>query len=161
MIKIEISEKKHLQSSDLSANQKKCLYAVMQKNGATEMFSYTRFFRDGFKEWELRGIDNIKKDFLKENEVQIMTATDESGDKGYAGVLAFIEQNDKAFYDILGMSRLKLKFIKHMESLGMCTSVVIKRFSELREQDFKAFERKGINAIVKDIEREINENNIV
>ena len=54
-----------LSSSDLSADEKKALYAKMATMGATDSFTYNRFFKEGFSEWELDGIIAIKADYLK------------------------------------------------------------------------------------------------
>ena len=51
----------HLESVDLTPNQKVHLWAVMARYGAKQGFSYKRFFDKGFRQWELQGIDNIKR----------------------------------------------------------------------------------------------------
>ena len=53
-----------LAPSDLTADEKKSLYAEMQDCGASEMFAYTRFFRDGFAQWEIDGILALKVAYI-------------------------------------------------------------------------------------------------
>lgn len=53
-----------LAPTDLTAEEKKRLYALFTDKGASDAFAYTRFFRDGFAEWELRGIWQCKIDYL-------------------------------------------------------------------------------------------------
>ena len=53
-----------LAPADLTADEKKRLYALFTAMGASDAFAYTRFFRDGFAEWELQGIWQCKIDYL-------------------------------------------------------------------------------------------------
>lgn len=53
-----------LRSSDLSAEEKKRLYALMREHGATDGFTYNRFFKEGFSQWEIDGIFDLKDAFL-------------------------------------------------------------------------------------------------
>ena len=50
--------------SDMSADEKKELYQVMQKFGSSENFAYKRFFQDGFVQWEIDGISALKIAFI-------------------------------------------------------------------------------------------------
>lgn len=54
-----------LAATDISPDDKKQLYKVMQKKGATDSFSYTRYFRDGFDSWEIDGVVALKTAFLE------------------------------------------------------------------------------------------------
>ena len=53
-----------LKSDELTPNQKKLLIRILVENGASQSFVYVRFFEKGFSEWELRGVDNIKRTFI-------------------------------------------------------------------------------------------------
>ena len=66
----------HLESVDLTPNQKVRLWAVMARYGAKQGFSYKRFFDKGFRQWELQGVDNIKRTFLSTSYPQQLTDTE-------------------------------------------------------------------------------------
>ena len=53
-----------LHTDDLTAEDKKALYAVLEKKGFTRATFYLRFFQKGFSEWEIEGIDECKHQFL-------------------------------------------------------------------------------------------------
>ena len=72
MIIEKITEPKtHLECNDLTPSQKKVLFAVMAKYGALQYFAYDRFFKEGFHEWELKGINQIKRDFIDAHRAEI------------------------------------------------------------------------------------------
>lgn len=50
--------------SDLTPEEKKLLYAEMQRLGSSDNFAYKRFFQDGFSQWEVDGIIALKAAFL-------------------------------------------------------------------------------------------------
>ena len=50
--------------SDLTPDEKKLLYAEMQRLGSSDNFAYKRFFQDGFALWEIDGILALKAAFL-------------------------------------------------------------------------------------------------
>lgn len=54
-----------LSPTDLSADEKKLLYALMASLGATNGFTYNRFFKEGFSQWEIDGIIALKTAFIK------------------------------------------------------------------------------------------------
>lgn len=130
----------HLACDDLTPNQKKHLWTVMMRHGASQGFAYDRFFKEGFREWELLGIDNVKRDFLKKHEDKLGEA-----------------DADVGFYDCIGKARLKLAFVDYMGSLGMGSNTVLVRFGKNQEEDFKNYERIGIRAVIKEFEREARE----
>ena len=131
----------HLKCDDLTASQKQRLFDFMGNYGANRSFSYNRFFRDGFSEWELRGIDAAKRDFAILHSSRLVELLGkekiENGDFGYDG--AFF----RAVCQIRGM---KTAFERYMGSLGMCASSVNKKFAN---DNFKPFEVIGIWNIVK------------
>ena len=53
-----------LHIDDLTAEDKKALYAVLEKKGFTRATFYLRFFQKGFSEWEIEGTNEYKRQFL-------------------------------------------------------------------------------------------------
>ena len=77
MIVEKITEPKtHLECNDLTPSQKKVLFAVMAKYGALQYFAYDRFFKEGFHEWELKGINQIKRDFIDAHRAELSALVD-------------------------------------------------------------------------------------
>lgn len=60
MILQNLIREKRLQSSDVSVIDKEKLYSLMEKYGASRGFTYDRFFKEGFRLWELVGVDFVK-----------------------------------------------------------------------------------------------------
>ena len=122
-------------SSDLSIDEKKTLYGLMQMYGASTALAYDRFFKEGFDEWELEGIDTIVQTFCKDNGIPY--------------------QIDKPLFDMIDV-RLGLKepLYHQMEAMGMCRNTVRKRFSQ---NDWKQWERMGIKKILYEYERLFHE----
>ena len=54
----------HLEAKDLTADEKRALYALMGKYGLPESTTYNRFFDKGFDSWEMMGVDQCKADFV-------------------------------------------------------------------------------------------------
>ena len=156
-MKIDIFNKfsvphKHLKSNDLSPEEKKMIYALMMKHGASYSFGYDRFFKEGFDKWEMIGIDAIKKDFLKLHCAEIANAVpDYSSDDNrvYAAVMELESDRKGGFWRILGQVRaLKSSFNDYMASLGMMSRITIyKRFTN---DDWKEWEVIGINKILEE-----------
>lgn len=103
------------------SESRKKLFRMMGEHGMKQSTCYLRFFRDGFKPWEIKGIEEVIKEF----------------DSSFSGDLS-------SFYQELPK---KGDFIRIMEDLGMSRGTVIKRF---RMFNFKEYELKGINYILKD-----------
>ena len=95
-------------SDDLTADEKKRVYDVMQAAGMTDGTTYNRFFRDGFKEWELTGIRQIVYDYA------------------FANGVAVDEDDFGMFYRRLP---LKTPFKGHMNALGMSPVTTQNRFN--------------------------------
>ena len=122
----------HLQCDDLTPNQKKLLAEVMLRHEMKWGLAYNRFFRFGFKEWELKGIDQIKRDFLSQHQEEIFppnldmsqpTSDDMVSGKG-------------VFYRMLGMTiGMKKLFMEHMNTLGMGSNSVINKFSNAKHNE--------------------------
>lgn len=138
----------HLTCDDLTPTQKKLLDEVMARHGAKWGLTYNRFFRFGFKEWELRGIDQIKRDFLEEHHDDIYSA---DGSVLLPPIDVIVSGNGM-FYKILGMKvGMKKCFTEHMNTLGMGFNQAISKFSV---DDWIDYERVGIRAIMEEFERE-------
>lgn len=119
--------------TDMTADEKKRLYTLMEQYGATQGFCWNRFFRDGFAQWELTGIDTIKEKYLKDLPDADTTTND--------------------FWAYLGDLRRRQAFSDYMRDNGMRSAMTVaKRFAA---DDWKPFERIGILAILQQfIEKE-------
>ena len=150
-----IKPHKHLKPNDLSPEEKKNLYALMMKHGASYSFGYDRFFKEGFSEWELIGINAIKKDFLKLHDAEIANAVPDDGnneDRGYAAVLELEADNKGGFWNILGQVRsLKSSFREYMSNLGMLSSITV--FNRFSKDNWKDWELIGIYAIIEEYKK--------
>ena len=143
-----------LHTDDLSAEDKKALYAVLAKKGFTLATFYLRFFQKGFSEWEIEGIDECKHQFLLLPDVaqKLLDYVDADnpekveGEKGYLYTLA---QSDEpgVFYSCLKRVNAGMcnKFIAYMSERGMSAATVIKRFTI---DKWKPWEREGIRHIL-------------
>ena len=143
-----------LHTDDLSAEDKKALYAVLEKKGFTLATFYLRFFQKGFSEWEIEGTDECKHQFLLLPDVaqKLLDYVDADnpekveGDKGYLYTLA---QSDEpgVFYSCLKRVNAGMcnKFIAYMNERGMSAATVIKRFTI---DKWKPWEREGIRHIL-------------
>ena len=143
-----------LHTDALSAEDKKALYAVLEKKGFTLATFYLRFFQKGFSEWEIEGIDECKHQFLLLPDVaqKLLDYVDADnpdkveGDKGYLYTLA---QSDEpgVFYSCLKRVNAGMcnKFIAYMSERGMSAATVIKRFTI---DKWKPWEREGIRHIL-------------
>ena len=137
----------HLESVDLTPNQKVHLWDVMARYGAKQGFSYKRFFDKGFRQWELQGIDNIKRTFLSTSYPQQLTDTE----------VTQIVSEPGAFYALLGKQRgLKRLFHLYICSLGMGLTASVGRF---RTDDFRPWERVGVRHIMQEFENEVRNDN--
>lgn len=134
-----------LEIRDLTPDEKKRLYALMQRNGSSASFAYDRFFKEGFAWWELVGIDNIKKNFLRHHAADLL-GPDRDGDKGYAYALSLDDEPGSFYRAILQVRGLADKFKRYMHYLGMLSeATIIRRF---REDDWRIYERRGIRSII-------------
>ena len=143
-----------LQTDDMTVEDKKSLYAALEKKGFTLATFYLRFFQKGFSEWEIEGIDECKRQFLLLPNVaqQLLDYVDEDdpqrleGDKGYLYILA---QSDEPgiFYSCLKRVNAGMcnKFIAYMNERGMSAATVIKRFTT---DNWKPWEKEGIRNLL-------------
>jgi hypothetical protein len=115
-------------SNDLSVDEKKVLYSIMLSYNATNGFTYDRFFKEGFDEWELKGINMVTDQFCKKNN---------------------IDKSDVPFFTLLDeYAGMKEKLYIEMGLMGMCRNTARKRFAA---DDWKAWERKGILSILEEM----------
>ena len=142
-----------LQTDDMTVEDKKSLYAALEKKGFTLATFYLRFFQKGFSEWEIEGIDECKRQFLLLPEVaKALLDYEESdrslpGDKGYFYTLAMSEKPGE-FYACLKNANMGLcnRFIEFMGERGMSSGTVIKRFTN---DCWKPWEREGVKALLE------------
>lgn len=123
----------------------------MSSYGAKQSFSYNRFFRDGFAQWELEGIDNIMCDFVGEHtdalyngycENVVTPATD--GDKKQI-LMSYIAAAPGNFYALVGfVYGYREKFRVFMRDRGMSFCTLYRRF---HDEDWRPYERVGIRKI--------------
>lgn len=131
-----------LTASELTPKEKEILYDEMIKNGSTRAFAYDRFFKEGFKEWELKGIMMIKAEFFEKYRYELDPIT--KPEKVWHVIV-----NPGEFYQFIGKVRgLKNKFKAYMKELGMCEATVIKRFGH-EEDQWKRYEIVGVRAVIK------------
>lgn len=151
MIIEKITEPKtHLECNDLTPSQKKVLFAVMAKYGALQYFAYDRFFKEGFHEWELKGINQIKRDFIDTHRAEIFP---DGVDTHLLPTIDEMVNGKGVFYRVLGMSfGLKKVFTEHMNQMGMGSNSVLNKFST---DDWSDYERIGVKACIEEFEREI------
>lgn len=151
----------HLECNDLTPNQKMLLWDVMKAEGASQGFAYDRFFKEGFREWELIGVDAIKAAFIEEHQRELWTEPEEDGTVGYAAILANYGdtlEREGGFYDTIGrVTGLKKAFTEQMNRMGMGTNQVLQRFTT---DNWKPWQRRGIRAIIDDFERRVKEENV-
>lgn len=144
MILQNLTREKRLQSSDISVIDKEKLYSLMEKYGASRGFTYDRFFKEGFRLWELVGVDFVKDFFLRSNQKKAVL--------DYLNVLRLNGgSGDGWFWTAIGEEwGLRASFKNFMALLGMLSDVTIqKRFSS---DNWKEFERIGIVDILRELE---------
>lgn len=135
-----------LSASDLTPIEKRDLNHLMIENGATAGFTYDRFFQKGFAQWEIEGIENIKRDFLKLHEKDLLEAGAGDGNKGYAFAL---DKSKGGFWRAISQADgMRQIFKEYMRERGMnADATIIKRFTN---DDWKRYELRGIDSIIKE-----------
>ncbi len=132
-----------LTKTDLSAEEKKKLYEIFISHGATQAWAYDRCFKEGFREWEIIGIDRLKKNFLVEHKTELWPGEDIDD-----SFLEEILKNKGKFYRVIGMSfGLKKVLLNKMKKLGMGANSIIKKFSS---DEWRVYECEGICAILEE-----------
>lgn len=143
--------KSHLECSDLTPSQKKLLYEVVASYGAVPGFSYNRFFKEGFREWELLGIERVKRDFLKTHYDEIYSPAEVDAD-----ILPSPDElvtGKGIFYRALGMKQgMKTAFADYMNELGMGRNAVLQKFTA---DDWAEWERIGMTTVMQEFEHAV------
>ena len=120
-----------LDVTDLTPDEKKQLYAFLTAQGMTQSTAYARFFERGFDEWELRGIDAIKRDFCDRH------------------ALNHLRQTGEGFYSALTGPGQKTALLNLMSELGMeHRNTVSTRFDA---DNWKPWERRGLRDLLTDL----------
>lgn len=113
-------------SSSFSAREKEELYTLLCARGMTRGTAYNRLFRDGFRAWELRGVDGLIRDYVAEHRLP----------------LAYLA-NPMKFYVNLPV---KAPFVRYMKERGMSRFTCSTRF---RIFNFKPWEQEGVASILE------------
>ena len=144
----------HLKSEDLTPTQKEQLYEVMRRHEASQGFAYDRFFKEGFKPWEIQGIDGVKRDFLALNAETIWPDPQDrpqsADDVRYDQVVTQKGRFYALISDVYGLRKI---FIDHMADLGMGASQLRLKFPT---DEWRDYERVGILTIVREFEANIS-----
>lgn len=135
-----------LDTTDLTADEKKLLYAVMAKYGMPQSSCYRRFFYAGFDKWELIGVSQVENQFL----LSVPCETDEDGEegsRGYGYVLSLMpDYDDSKFYQLVTQLKIGVSLIDYMASLGMLSQMTVR--TRFRANDWKPWEKVGIAQIL-------------
>lgn len=153
-----------LSPKDMTAEEKRRLYALMEDRGASGAFTYTRFFRDGFAQWEIDGIWKVKIEYLQllltDEKLNIDVRNTETklqsdGETYKWKHFCFLDGREISFditfpgdfWRFLGDIRHRINFGEYMAKLGMKSqTTVAKRFSA---DDWKEYEQTGIRQIIE------------
>lgn len=133
-----------LSSDEISVSEKKVLLDIFVQKGFTPSTFYLRFFQKGFSVWEIIGVNECKKQFLRlPNIVRILS---ESVDINSVDMLK--SEGKGVFYDCLRKAGNGLcgEFFSFMGERGMSINTVIKRF---KNEDWKLWEIDGIKTVLK------------
>lgn len=144
-LSVLIKQKMRLKSSQLSPDQKKLLWDVMSRYKATPGFSYRRFFKEGFKDWEMQGVEKVKSDFLQT----------------HSEISELMEAGTVGFYQAVVKAGLREQFLLYMEGLGMGRSQAYDKFGLKGETTFMDYERIGIISIFKEYLEEIGRKAVI
>lgn len=136
--------------ADLTAEEKRQLYALMVRKGASEAFGYDRFFKEGFAQWEIDGIWQCKIDYLHHLHTDEKLELDIKGDNlvhytadGTERTFDLKQAGD--FWRFLGDIRKRIHFGDYMSRLGMKSQTTVsKRFAV---DDWKEYELTGIRQV--------------
>lgn len=110
-------------SSDFSVKEKEMLFSFFENHGMKRGTAYNRFFRDGFKGWELDGVEHCIKEYCMSNGMLLPT-----------DIRNFFRNTDR-----------KELFVSYMGSMGMSRPTVYKRFNNF---SFKGWEIVGVRTLV-------------
>jgi len=137
-----------LEATDLTADEKKILYAVMAKYGMPQSSCYRRFFEKGFDNWEIDGISKIKNEFLLSVPCETDNEKDgEAGTRGYGYVLSLMPDYDESkFYQLVTQLKIGVSLIDFMAQRGMASQMTVR--TRFKASDWKSWENVGIAYIL-------------
>lgn len=139
---VKIKDNGVLDVKDLTADEKKRLYAVMERWGMSKTTCYSRFFYKGFDSWELQGITKVINEFL-------LTAVfdSEEGNRGYGYVLSLMpDYDDSKFYELITNLKIGVRFCDYMSARGMTSQMTVR--TRFKAYDWKPWELVGIGNIL-------------
>lgn len=148
-----------LEATDLNSEEKKRLYAIFEEHGMPVSSCYNRFFNKGFDIWEIKGVTKLKSLFLQ----QEICGTDnnqsgEEGSRGYGYVLTLSDKyDDSMFYKVVTDLKIGVKLCDFMAKRGMTSQMTVR--SRFKADDWKPWELKGVEAIIKEMLLEDNIDN--
>ena len=121
-----------INAAELTACEKKELYAMLDTYGMSQSTAHLRIFDKGLDEWELRGVDTIKREFCDKN------------------ALNHLRNTGVGFYSALTPTPgMKTALINQMVVLGMeHRNTISRRFDT---DDWKPWERRGIRDLITEL----------
>ena len=142
-LKEKLAEGRCLDVKDLSPEEKRGLFSLLCLRGASEGFAYDRFFKEGFAQWELLGVDHVKREFMAEHLPLLLTIPQENiHTLQKEAVREAIIETAGGFWALINqVFGLQSQFVTRMAELGMGRSTVLNRFAA---DDWKIFQRQGI-----------------
>lgn len=144
----KIKDGRALSANDLSAEEKKILYAVMENYGMPQSSCYRRFFEKGFSRWELDGVSKIENEFLLSVPCNTnFNKEGEEGSRGYGYVLSIMPDYDESkFYQLVTQLKIGVSLIDFMAQRGMASQMTVR--TRFRNNDWKPWEKAGIARII-------------
>lgn len=133
---------KTLSAKDLTVDEKKNLFALIGKYGIPFSSAYYRFFKLGFREWEIIGVSKLEKEFLLTS-----VCDGEDGNKGYGYMLTLDPNyNDSKFYELVTSLKLGKMLCDMMAEKGMTSQKTVR--TRFRENNWKRWEWIGLRTII-------------
>lgn len=133
-----------LSSDELLVSEKKVLMDFFASKGLLPSTFYLRFFQKGFSIWEIIGVNECKKQFLRLSDVAKILS-----ESAVANVdILMKSEGNGVFYENLRKvgNGLCGKFFSFMQERGMSTNTVIKRF---KNEDWKPWEIDGVKTMLE------------
>lgn len=149
-----------LDVKDMTADEKKALYACMQEYGMPGSTAYLRFFSKGFSPWELFGVAKLKNVFLATTPCCVDdNGIEDSGSRGYGYVLTLAQgYDDSKFYEVVTDLKMGVRLCNFMADRGMTSQTTVR--NRFKANDWKPWEIKGIESILSDFINNSNESSL-
>lgn len=140
-----------LEAKDMTAEEKKLLYAHMATYGLPMSTCYHRFFEIGFAQWEIMGISHIREEFLVSNKCCVDdNGTEDEGSRGYGYVLTLDPSyDDSQFYSMVSDLKIGVKLCDYMAERGMASQTTVR--TRFKANDWKEWELRGIKNILDEL----------